>query len=210
MAVTVTWFNHASFRIASQTAVAYIDPWKLAGAPKDGNVVLVSHSHYDHLSPDDIAKVLGKGGQVFGPGDVAAKLNGCRTVAPGEQTQVGQIKVRGVPAYNVDKKFHPRANNWLGWIVELDGKRVYYAGDTDLIPEMGELGKISLALLPVGGTYTMDASSAAEAVGRIKPEHAVPYHWGDIVGQRPDAETFAKLAGQSAVILTPGQSLTLA
>ena len=114
-----------------------------------------------------------------------------------------------VPAYNIDKKFHPRANNWLGWTVELAGKRIYYAGDTDLTPDMAGLARIDLALLPVGGTYTMDAETAAEAVAKFNPARVMPYHWGDIVGRLADAERFAKLVGERATILSPGQSLTL-
>jgi L-ascorbate metabolism protein UlaG (beta-lactamase superfamily) len=209
MAVTLTWINHASFRIAGDGAVVYIDPWKLSAPANDGDVVLVSHSHYDHLSPEDVAKVLKVGGQAFGPGDVAGKLPGCIAVQPGESRQAGRVRVTGVPAYNIGKKFHPRANNWLGWIVELGGKRVYYAGDTDFTPDMAGLTRIDLALLPVGGTYTMDAETAAEAVAKFQPARVVPYHWGDIVGQRADAERFAKLVGDRATILSPGQMMTM-
>jgi len=209
MAVTVTWINHASFRIASEQAVVYIDPWKISGEPGDGDVVLVSHSHYDHLSPEDVAKVAGKNATVLGPSDVAARVSGSRSVAPGEQTQIGPVKVTGVPAYNLDKQFHPRANNWLGWLVELDGKRIYYAGDTDLVKEMADLGPVDLALLPVGGTYTMDAAAAVEAAGKFSPKLAVPYHWGDIVGERADAERFVRALGEKAALLAPGESVTL-
>ncbi|MDD4891285.1 MAG: MBL fold metallo-hydrolase [Phycisphaerae bacterium] len=207
--ITVTWFNHASFRVASDKVVFYIDPWKIATEPKDANAVLISHSHYDHFSPDDIAKVLAPGGLVLGPEDVRARLTGSRAVAPGEQVQVGTARVRGVAAYNIDKKFHPRGNNWLGWIIELDGKRVYYAGDTDLTPEMSGLGPIDVAMLPVGGTYTMDPAVAARAVAAIRPKLALPYHWGDIVGTRADTDSFAATVGGTAKVLTQGETLEI-
>jgi L-ascorbate metabolism protein UlaG (beta-lactamase superfamily) len=209
MGATIRWFNHASFRISAGAAIVYIDPWKLADSPKDGTVVLISHSHYDHLSPDDIARVLSPNGAVFGPADVAARVGKCRTLTPGEAVQIGADRVGAVAAYNIGKKFHPRVNNWLGYVVEVAGTRIYYAGDTDLTPEMGQLGRVNVALLPVGGTYTMDAKAAADAVARINPDLAIPYHWGDIVGQRADAEAFVALIAPRGKLLEPGESLTV-
>ncbi len=210
MPVTVTWFNHASFRLADDDAVVYIDPWKISGRPADGDLVLVSHSHHDHLSTGDVQRVSAKGAIVLGPPDVAARLPGARAVTASETVRLRPgLAVRGVAAYNVGKKFHPKANGWLGWLVELGGKHIYYAGDTDLIGEMNDLGPIDLALLPVGGTYTMDAEAAVQAVGRINPARALPYHWGDIVGGRSDADRFARALGEQAVVLDPGGSLTL-
>ena len=209
MGATIKWFNHASFRISAGPAVVYIDPWKITDSPKDGTVVLISHSHYDHLSPEDIARVLAPNGAVFGPADVTARVSKCRTITPGETVQIGTSRVAGVAAYNIDKKFHPRVSNWLGYVVELAGTRIYYAGDTDLTAEMGQLGRINVALLPVGGTYTMDAQTAANAVARINPDLAVPYHWGDIVGQRDDAERFVALIAPKGKVLEPGQSVTV-
>jgi L-ascorbate metabolism protein UlaG (beta-lactamase superfamily) len=115
-----------------------------------------------------------------------------------------------VPAYNVDKDFHHRANGWLGVVITLGGARVYYAGDTDLIPEMSELSDIDVALLPAGGTYTMTAAQAVEACQAIRARVVVPYHWGDIVGSDADAEAFvAAASGSDARLIRPGESFTV-
>ena len=210
MAVEVTWLGHASFRIACAEGVAYIDPWKLSQPRGDADVVIVSHSHYDHCSPADVAAVCGEKTLVLAPPDAAAKLSGARAVAPGQRIQAGKLVVETVAAYNIAKAFHPKANGWIGAVVCAEGKRIYYAGDSDRIGEMARLGSIDLALLPVGGTYTMGADQAAQACRDIGCKLAVPYHWGDIVGSRADAERFAALLDCCpARILQPGQSLTL-
>ena len=115
----------------------------------------------------------------------------------------------GVAAYNPGKQFHPKANNWIGFVIEVGSKRIYYAGDTDLTDEMKSLKEIDIALLPVGGTYTMDATEAAEATKYIKPERAIPYHWGDIVGERADAKAFAEAAKCEVLILSAGETIGL-
>jgi len=118
------------------------------------------------------------------------------------------VRVIGVAAYNPDKQFHPKGNNWAGFIIEIGSKRIYYAGDTDLTEEMKALKDIDVALLPVGGTYTMNAKEAAEATEHIKPKLAVPYHWGDIVGGQSDAEQFAKSAACEVKGLEAGESVS--
>jgi len=208
MPVTVTWLGHASFKIAS-AITAYIDPWKLDSAPHDADLVLVSHSHFDHYSADDIAKVAGKAGEIVAPADVIDQHGQGRAIQPGQTLTVKGVTITAVPAYNPAKEFHPRQNNWVGFIVEMDGKRIYYAGDTDLIPEMQDLGNIDLALLPVGGTYTMDPQEAAQALQAIQPRQVLPYHWGDIVGSQADAEKLQELASCEVVLLQPGRSTTL-
>ncbi|MBA7699999.1 hypothetical protein ES703_108705 [subsurface metagenome] len=115
----------------------------------------------------------------------------------------------GVAAYNPNKQFHPKERNWVGFIVEIGSKRIYYAGDTDLTEEMKALKDIDIALLPVGGKYTMNGTEAAEAARHIKPKLAIPYHWGDIVGSRNDAEQFANLAESNVKILTAGETMGL-
>jgi len=208
MAVEITWINHASFRLAG-SRVVYIDPWKLPHGPRDGHVVFVSHSHHDHFNPGDIQKVCAPDAVVVAPPDTASQFQAARSLAPGQTLRFDDVSLTGVPAYNVGKDFHPQANDWLGAIIELDNARVYYAGDTDRIPEMAKLEEIDVALLPVGGKYTMNASEAAEACDDIGCAAAVPYHFGDIVGSADDARQFADAAGCTVHVLKPGQSVTV-
>ena len=209
MALELTWLGHASFVLDGAQRV-YIDPWKLSGGdPAD--VVVVTHSHYDHLSVDDVTKVLADHTVVLASLDAAAQLAGdVRVLQPGQRVALDQVTIEGVAAYNIGKKFHPKGNRWLGAIIEMDTLRVYIAGDTDVIPEMQQLGAIDVALLPVGGTYTMDATEAAQAARQINPRRAIPYHWGDIVGSDADAQAFADAADCPVTILQPGESTTLA
>jgi L-ascorbate metabolism protein UlaG (beta-lactamase superfamily) len=208
MPLQIHWIGHASFRLASEDAVLYIDPWKLSSAQPDADLVFVSHAHFDHWSADDVAAVSRDTTTVVGPADVVASLPGGSVLRPGDRIESAGACIEGVRAYNLDKDFHPKANDWLGAVVTLGGKRVYYAGDTDRIPEMGELSEVDVALLPVGGTYTMNAAQAAEACQAIAAKTAVPYHWGDIVGTEADAQTFVDAtAGCDARLIRPGEVL---
>jgi L-ascorbate metabolism protein UlaG (beta-lactamase superfamily) len=209
MAVTIQWLGHASFKIKNNGEVVYIDPWKLGEASHDATVVLVSHSHYDHCSAQDVAKVSGAETKMFGPGDVIAEAGKGQVIKPAETVTAGEVRVTGVASYNPAKQFHPKANDWLGFVVEIADKRIYYAGDTDVTDEMKQLGDVDVALLPVGGTYTMNAKEAAAATERIKPARAIPYHWGDIVGGANDAEHFAETASCEVVVLKPGESVDI-
>ena len=209
MSVEIAWINHASFRLASESCVVYIDPWKLTDEPHDADVVFVSHSHYDHCSPPDVERVSKDDTTVIAPGETAAKFAAATAVAPGESITIGDVTIETVAAYNIGKKFHPKGNGWCGAVMTLGGKRIYYAGDTDLIPEMNGLGNLDAALLPVGGTYTLSAVEAAKACETIACKIAIPYHWGDIVGDASDAETFSKHATCAVTILPPGEKLTL-
>jgi L-ascorbate metabolism protein UlaG (beta-lactamase superfamily) len=209
MAAAIQWLGHASFRISGEVAVVYIDPWKLSEAGGDGTVVLVSHSHYDHYSAEDVAKVSGAETKLLGPSDVIKQEGRGQVIEPGQTVSVGGVNVIAVASYNPAKQFHPKANRWLGFVVEMEEKRIYYAGDTDITEEMAGLGEIDAALLPVGGTYTMDAEEAATAVERIKCKQAIPYHWGDIVGGAGDAERFADKAKCEVTVLNPGQTVSV-
>ena len=212
MAIEIKWIQHASFRIASDACVLYIDPWKLPDAPHDADVVFVSHSHYDHCSPADIAKVSKDDTAVIAPAETIAKLHAAqreKAAEPDELITVKDITVETVAAYNVNKTFHPKGNNWCGGVFTMGGKRVYYAGDTDLIPEMSGLAEIDVALLPVGGTYTLDAAEAVDACRAIGCGAAIPYHWGDIVGSADDAQAFADAAPCTVHLLQPGEAIRL-
>jgi len=144
---------------------------------------------------------------VVAPGDTAKELGKGQAIKPGEELRIDNILIQATAAYNIGKTYHPRSNNWIGAVVTIDGSRIYYAGDTDLVPEMGDLADIDLALLPVGGTYTLDAAEAAQACRTINPKGALPYHWGDIVGSDKDAKAFEKAAGCKVHVLQPGDTV---
>ena len=209
MNTTIQWLGHASFKISHKDEVIYIDPWKIRNEAHDATLVLVSHSHYDHYSSDDIARVSSANTKLIAPADVIAQHGEGEQISPGSKKDINGVSVQGTAAYNPGKQFHPKSNQWLGFVIRTDSKRIYYAGDTDLTEEMKALDNISVALLPVGGTYTMNAAEAAEATEHINPEMAIPYHWGDIVGGRKDAEAFAKKASCEVKILSPGQTIEL-
>ncbi|MBI5191405.1 MAG: MBL fold metallo-hydrolase [Nitrospirae bacterium] len=187
------WLGHDAFKVESGGVVIYTDPFKLgAGLPTAG-LILVTHEHYDHCSPEDIAKVAGKDTVIVSPGDCDGGLKGdVRRVKPGDRLSVKGIDIEVVPAYNTNKKFHPKGNGWVGYIFTVDGQRIYIAGDTDRIPEMKGY-RCDIALLPVSGTYVMTAEEAAQAAEDIGPRVAVPMHYASIVGTEKDAETFKRL-----------------
>jgi L-ascorbate metabolism protein UlaG (beta-lactamase superfamily) len=200
MIENLQWLGHATFKITDKKII-YIDPWKVK--KKDSaDIILISHSHYDHLAVGDIEKVKGDKGVIVTNAECASKLSGeVKTVVPGGRVTIDSVLIETIPAYNINKNFHPRSDDGLGFIINISGKRIYYAGDTDVTPEMKALTDIDIALLPVGGTYTMTAEEAAGAANAFRPKIAVPYHWGDIVGSRNDAEKFQKLFQGEARIL---------
>ena len=198
----IAWLGHASFRIDGSTSTVYIDPWKLKSA-KPADVICITHSHYDHLSEEDVARILKPSTVIIGPPDCKAGFGSAfKSIAPGQNLTVGDVKVEAVPSYNTHKDFHPKKNNWVGYIVTVDGVRVYHTGDSDMIPEMADV-TADVALIPVGGTYTMTVKQAAEAVKKINPKVAVPMHCGDIVGTLDDRETFKAAASATVVVLDP-------
>ena len=208
MPITIHWLGHASFKITASLKI-YIDPWKIKDSPNDADVVLISHDHYDHYVAEDIERVSAPNTRLFASTDVIKKHGSGQPLTPNQSLNIDQLTLTVTCAYNIDKDFHPKEMNWLGFILEIDGKRIYYAGDTDLIPEMKEVKNIDLALLPVGGTYTMDPTQAAQAANQLNPKTTIPYHWGDIVGTQKDAEIFANQSNPPTTILTPNQSTTI-
>ena len=180
--------NHDCFRFEGGGTVVYTDPFKVPTAPHDADLVLISHEHFDHLSPDDVAKVAKNGTVIVAAQSCRGKLAGeVRYVTPGASLTEKGVTVLAVPAYNTDKKFHPKAAGHVGYVFTLDGTTVYFAGDTDLIAEMAEV-KADVALLPVSGTYVMTAREAVEAASRIHARVVVPMHYGDIIGTAKDAK----------------------
>lgn len=195
----IEWLGHASFRITGEKTV-YIDPWQIEGGPL-ADIILVTHDHRDHLSPEDIAKISTPRTVFVCPQFCASKLQGqVRGVKPGDKIEIEGVHIEAVPAYNTNKPNHPRKAGHVGYIVEMGGRRIYHAGDTDLIPEMSQF-KCDVALLPIGGTYTMNADEAADAVLRIRPKVVIPMHWGRIVGGETDVERFRKLVPEDVQVV---------
>ena len=207
--VEITWLKHDAFLLKGDGIVVAIDPYELRSVPEKADLVLVTHDHFDHCDPNSVRLVAKPDAVVVAPQNAASKLGkNVRVVKAGDVLTEKGVTIKVVPAYNVRperQRFHPKNYGGVGYLITLAGKTVYHPGDTDLIPEMDNLGQVDIALLPVSGTYVMDAQEAAEAVKRIKPTHVIPMHYGSIVGSKADAEKFAQLvAGQTTVhILEP-------
>ena len=195
------WLGHDSFRI-DRPFVIYIDPWNVHKKGPKADLILISHDHHDHCSPEDVEFLRTPKTRVVANASAATKLKGPVTILrPGETIEIGEVKVEGLPAYNTDKKFHPREAGHLGFVLTLGGERLYFAGDTDVIPEMNGLG-VDVALLPVSGVYVMTAEEAAQAAQAIQPRVAVPMHYGaGVAGEPADAERFRRLCSVPVMIL---------
>jgi L-ascorbate metabolism protein UlaG (beta-lactamase superfamily) len=199
------WLGHATFKLNLEKIV-YIDPWKIKDGESPADIILISHSHYDHLSVEDIDKIRTENTRIFASEDAVEKLEiEATAMKPGDSATVDNIEIIATPAYNIGKEFHPQENSWLGFIIKSPEGSLYYAGDTDLIPEFDQVTKhaVDIALLPVGGTYTMRPREAAEAAEIIKPALAIPYHYGDIVGTAADARRFISAYSGQSSMLTP-------
>lgn len=184
----IVWLGHDGFRIDAEKTI-YIDPFQISDGPQ-ADLILITHEHFDHCSPDDIAKIQQANTVIVTEKDSAGKLSGnIKEIKPGDNLTVEGIKIEAVPSYNTDKDFHPQANSWLGFIVEIEGVKIYHSGDADLIPEMKDLN-VDIALLPVSGTYVMTADQAVAAALAINPKLAIPMHYGAIVGSEEDANRF--------------------
>lgn len=195
--------GHSSFRISGEKTI-YIDPFRIeTGPPAD--IILITHDHYDHFDRSSIIKIRKPDTVIIAPSNVCRQLTGdVRPVRPGDQIVIDTITIQAVPAYNIGKKYHPRANLNVGYLIQANHLTYYHAGDTDLIPEMKNI-RADVAFLPVGGTYTMNATEAALAIKDIQLKIAVPMHWGTICGSRGDADQFAKLADYQVIILNKGK-----
>ena len=207
--VEIKWLGHAGFLIKN-SKVIYIDPYNIKGDEK-ADLILITHSHYDHCSFSDMNKIVKEGTKIFIPADCQSKITrfkvpiDIKVVEPGREISVGKVKINTIAAYNTDKPFHRKEEYWVGYLIKMDNSLIYHAGDTDVIPEMQKLTgykqseKKFIALLPVGGRFTMTAEEAVEAAKLIKPSLAIPMHYGSVVGTDEDAKEFVQLCKEEGI-----------
>ena len=190
--------THSSIKIKNSKTI-YFDPFKIDKNYNDADYIFITHSHYDHYSEEDIKKVRKKETKIIITSDLKEKVkelgfenSNIIIVTPNEKYIIDTLKIETIPAYNNEKQFHPKSNNWVGYIIEINGEKYYIAGDTDITEENKKI-KCDVALLPIGGTFTMNYEEAAELANIIKPKIVIPIHYGSIVGNKSDAEKFKKL-----------------
>ena len=184
---------HSSIKF-SKGLIIYFDPYKIDRDYHDADIIFITHDHYDHYSPLDIKKVIKDDTIIVAPQDIGEKLstNNVIGVVPNKNYEVLNIKFKTIPAYNVNKNFHPKENNWVGYLLEYNNIKYYIAGDTDITKENQNI-VCDVAFVPIGGVYTMDYQEAAKLINKIKPRIAVPIHYGLIVGNKDDGIKFSKL-----------------
>jgi len=208
--IELKWLGHSGFFIKN-SRVIYIDPYNIKEGMEKADIIFITHSHYDHCSVADIEKIVQDGTKIVMTADCQSKITRFNVpikmeiVEPDKELDIGDIKISVIPSYNSDKHFHPKDENWVGYILKMNNLIIYHAGDTDLIPEMQKLtgykqpGKEFVALLPIGGRFTMNPEEAAEAAKLIKPTLAIPMHYGSVVGTNEDAREFKELCEENNI-----------
>ncbi len=204
------WLGHAGFLIKN-SKIIYIDPYQIKEGSEKADIIFITHSHYDHCSYPDLSKIVKEGTKIVATPDCQSKIAKfsvpikIEIIEPGQELDLGDISISAFPSYNINKHFHPQDEAWVGYVIKTEGIVIYHAGDTDLIPEMQKLtgykqeGKEFVALLPIGGRFTMSVDEAVEAATVIKPSLAIPMHWGTLIGDEEDAKEFVALCSESGV-----------
>lgn len=192
----ITVNTQSSIRIEAEKII-YFDPFKITSAANDADVIFITHDHHDHFSPEDIQRVQKPNTVFVAPKSMENALkkagySDLTLLSPGEKTTVQDIPVEAIPAYNIVKPFHTKKSGWLGYIVTVEGQRVYVAGDTDATPEAKAVS-CDIAVIPIGGTFTMNHRKAAEYINELRPKTVIPTHYGSIVGSADSGEAFRKL-----------------
>lgn len=208
---SIKWFGHASFMFTDGgSRIYYVDPHEFNKSPsyEKADIILITHAHFDHCDPEAVKRILKPTTVIAVPAGCREKLNVTADfvdVVPGNSYDIKGFKFRTVPAYNTNPaklQFHPRENNWVGYILNIGNQTVYHAGDTDFIGEMKNLGKINVAMLPIGGTYTMDVDEAIAAANAIKADITVPMHYRRLLKEKyPEAEEKFKAGVKGTVVI---------
>lgn len=208
--IELKWLGHAGFLIKNHKTI-YIDPYNIKEGSDPADIILITHSHYDHCSFPDLKKIVKEGTKILITADCQSKIMKfdvpikIELIEAEQEIELGDVKIFALPAYNVDKHFHTKEEGWVGYVIKMEDVVIYHSGDTDVIPEMQKLtgykqpGKEFIALLPVGGRFTMNPEEAASAAKLIKPTLAIPMHWGSIIGSEADAKEFVELCKEEDI-----------
>jgi L-ascorbate metabolism protein UlaG (beta-lactamase superfamily) len=199
--IGITWTGHAGFKILHGNKKMYIDPYKLSNKYEnifDADIVLITHNHFDHLSIEDLKNIINERTVIVSAQECLSQLKSLKVkdligIDPRNSEKIDDLVVEAVPAYNVNKDFHPKDDKKIGFIIKFGNDRIYHTGDSDIIPEMKDTNP-TIVLIPVSGTYVMTAEEASKAVNElINPKIAIPMHYGTIVGNKEDAIRFSEL-----------------
>lgn len=195
MLENIKWLGHSSIKIVGEKII-YIDPYNIEDELNDSDIIFITHNHYDHFSPEDIKKCINENTKIIVTKDLyddtlklGFKTKDIITVLPNNSYKVDDLNFDTIPSYNINKEYHPKTNNWVGYIIEINNIKYYIAGDTDITEESKQV-KCDIAFLPVGGTFTMDYQEAATLTNKIKPKIVIPIHYGSLVGTKEDAINF--------------------
>ena len=197
----IKWLGHSTIKLLGNRII-YIDPYNIKDELHDADYIFITHSHYYHYSEVDLKKCLKEDTKVIVTTDLLDKVinlglseNNIISVLPNNIYSLEDLNFRAIPSYNINKNYHPKSNNWVGYVINYNKVTYYVAGDTDNTPEAQKV-KCNVAFLPIGGTFTMTAEEAAELANIIKPKIVIPIHYGTIVGTMDDAITFKNLVNE--------------
>ncbi|MAG10812.1 Zn-dependent hydrolase [Candidatus Pacearchaeota archaeon] len=208
--IEIKWLGHAGFLIENPKKI-YVDPYKISDDCEKADLILITHSHYDHCSIQDLEKIIQEGTTIVMPADCQSKIARFNVpvkfvvIEAGQELVLGNMSITAFPAYNIDKDFHLKDEGWLSYLIKINDVLIYHTGDTDVIPEMHKLtghkhaDKRFVALFSVGGRFTMNAEEAVEAAKLIKPDIAIPMHYGIVVGDERDAKEFCELCRENNI-----------
>lgn len=172
--------------------IIYFDPFKIEEYKNDADIIFITHNHYDHFDIDSIEKIKNGNTIVVAPKTMeeeikSININNYILLEPNEKATIYDYIVETVPAYNISKTFHPKDNNWLGYILTFNNVSYYISGDTDKTKEIENV-KCDIAFIPIGGYYTMDVDEATSLVKKINPSVVIPTHYGSIIGNKNDGQ----------------------